>query len=619
MNGVAIRGRRRLRALILGLLATGLLYLPPVSIAARADRGWSALLSALAPPSPANDILLLRIDDPRWATTLARIARREHAKLLITTWNAAQPETARAAADPVPAGARAPASIREVTRQQILANPAQVAGKVLIAGPAAAASAPALDPAVMAQALAGDAPDADSTPALARAAGWLGAALWLGWWLWKMPRRTARRIVVAASGPAALLSLSAAGWLAAAWSVPVAGPSAWLLLTAGLYNLNRRSAVGRRRQAVPAAAAVRLAEAGRLEEAWRWYRNQAVSAALLEPLYAIAAAFEKHGRRDLAADVFYAIAQADVHYRDVPRRLLTACRAEAETPIMHPPASPFGSLPATLGRYELLEEIGHGSAAHVFLAHDSKINRIVALKVIDLSARFEEEERKEAHTRFLREAETAGRLNHRGIITVFDAGEADGRAYIAMEYSKGRRLSDFTAPDRRLPPLLVLELIAQTAEALHYAHQQNVVHRDIKPANIMYDSVWDSVKIADFGIARLIDVSRTRTGVVLGTPSYMAPEQLEGENVNGHTDLFALGVSLYQLLTGQLPFQGNSMTKLMFVIANEPHPPATAVDPELAPELNPLVDAALAKNPGDRFASGAEMADALRAVAARIG
>jgi serine/threonine-protein kinase len=219
---------------------------------------------------------------------------------------------------------------------------------------------------------------------------------------------------------------------------------------------------------------------------------------------------------------------------------------------------------------------------------------------------------------FVDEAKIALSLNHANIVTVFDIGETDGLAYIAMEYLKGRHLSDFTRPETLLPPALVLELGALTADALDYAHEQNVVHRDIKPANIMYDSVSGTLKITDFGIARLIDVSRTRTGIVLGTPSFMAPEQLEGRNVNGNTDLFALGVSLYELLTGRLPFRGASMTKLMFVIANEPHEPITAVRPDLPDQLDALIDMALAKDPENRFQTGAEMAEALRAVTRQL-
>jgi serine/threonine-protein kinase len=251
----------------------------------------------------------------------------------------------------------------------------------------------------------------------------------------------------------------------------------------------------------------------------------------------------------------------------------------------------------------------------VYLGRDPKINRIVALKAIDLKAEVEQSELDEVRQSFLREAEIAGRLSHPNIVTIFDVGETEGIAYIAMEYLKGRHLSEFTATDRLLPVPVVLELLSRTADALDYAHAQNIVHRDIKPANIMYDSLSDGLKITDFGIARLMDVGRTRTGIVLGTPAFMSPEQLEGKNVNGHTDLFALGVSLYQLLTGRLPFRGASMTKLMFVIANEPHQSVTAVRDDLPEHLNAIVDRALAKDRADRFQSGAEMAAALRSAA----
>jgi serine/threonine-protein kinase len=200
-------------------------------------------------------------------------------------------------------------------------------------------------------------------------------------------------------------------------------------------------------------------------------------------------------------------------------------------------------------------------------------------------------------------------------VTIFDVGQVDGLAYIAMEYVRGHHLSEFAKPERLLPVATVLDLASRAAEALDYAHRQNVVHRDIKPANIMYDSLSNNLKITDFGIAKLIDANRTRTGIVLGTPAYMSPEQLEGKNVNGHTDLFALGVSLYQLLTGQLPFRGASMTNLMFVIANEPHQSVTTVRGDLPKWLDEVLDRALAKNPVDRFRTGAEMAAALRRAA----
>jgi len=338
---------------------------------------------------------------------------------------------------------------------------------------------------------------------------------------------------------------------------------------------------------------------------------------LRDELYELGHALQHSDSFEQAADTFHRIAVVDAHFRDVAQRLVAATRTES--PQVQEAPQIRGAALATIGRYEILATIGQGSTGKVFLGRDPKINRLLAIKVIDLTAEFETADLVDAADRFRREAETAGRLNHPNIVTVFDIGEAQGLAYIAMEYLKGRHLSDFAEGDALLPPQLVLELAAQTADALHYAHAQNVVHRDIKPANIMYDSVSGSLKITDFGIARLIDVSRTRTGIVLGTPSFMAPEQLEGRNVNGHTDLFALGVSVYQLLTGRLPFRGASMTKLMFVIANEPHQPITKVRQDLPEQSDALIDTALAKDPVNRFQSGAEMADALRAVAAHMG
>ena len=196
----------------------------------------------------------------------------------------------------------------------------------------------------------------------------------------------------------------------------------------------------------------------------------------------------------------------------------------------------------------------------VYLGRDTAINRAVAIKAIPLASEFSESELTEARSRFFREAETAGRLNHPNIVTIYDVGEERGLAYIAMEYLKGRHLSEYATATNLLPPRKVLELIGRTADALGFAHKQQVVHRDIKPANIMYDPSTDVLKITDFGIARLSGAGSTRTGIVLGTPSFMSPEQLEGRTVTGHSDLFSLGVSLFQLLTGQLPFTADSMT-----------------------------------------------------------
>ncbi|MGB6306188.1 MAG: serine/threonine-protein kinase, partial [Steroidobacteraceae bacterium] len=271
-----------------------------------------------------------------------------------------------------------------------------------------------------------------------------------------------------------------------------------------------------------------------------------------------------------------------------------------------------------LGRYQLEREIGRGAMGIVYLGRDTAINRMVAIKAIPLASEFSDAELVEARSRFFREAETAGRLNHPNIVTIYDVGEERGLAYIAMEYLKGRHLSDYAKSDSLMEPRKVLEIIGRTADALGFAHKQQVVHRDIKPANLMYDPGTDVLKITDFGIARLSGAGSTRTGIVLGTPSFMSPEQLEGRTVTGHSDLFSLGVSLFQLLTGQLPFTADSMTGLMQQIAEAPHPPLRAIRPDLPSCVEGVIDRALAKNPDARYDSGAQMAAALEDCRSRI-
>jgi len=269
-------------------------------------------------------------------------------------------------------------------------------------------------------------------------------------------------------------------------------------------------------------------------------------------------------------------------------------------------------VPPRLGRYEILHELGKGAMGVVYRARDPMINREVALKAIPLAAEFEGDELEQARVKFFREAEMAGRLSHPHIVTIHDAGEHDGTAYIAMELLRGAHLVEHTDPARLLPPAIAIEVVARLAGALHYAHEQSVVHRDIKPANIMFDAKSGELKITDFGIARLTDAGRTRTGVVLGTPSFMSPEQLQGRAVTGRSDLFSLGVTLYQMLTGQLPFRADSMPALMLKIAHEPHPPIRTQRPGLVAGLDDFFDRALAKDPAARFESGAAFAQALR-------
>lgn len=286
------------------------------------------------------------------------------------------------------------------------------------------------------------------------------------------------------------------------------------------------------------------------------------------------------------------------------------------------PRSPAGpvsrSQPATLGRYRIEAQIGRGSMGAVYLGHDPQIGRQVAIKTLALSREFSGTKLVEARERFFREAETAGRLQHPDIVTIFDVGEAQELAYIAMEFIRGHDLQMHASASRLLPLPQLLDIAARVAEALAYAHSQGIVHRDIKPANVMIDPDAGLVKVMDFGVARITDASTTRTGLVLGTPSYMSPEQMSGRPVDGRSDLYSLGVMLFQLLTGRLPHNGDSMARLMFQIANEPAPDVRSIRPELPEALANIVALAVEKRPEVRYVDGRQMAADLRAVAALL-
>jgi eukaryotic-like serine/threonine-protein kinase len=389
---------------------------------------------------------------------------------------------------------------------------------------------------------------------------------------------------------------------------------------------------------VPPGDTARLLD--NFEQRFAELKGRKPSATVLGDLYSLGTQLEQRGRAVQATAVYRHLARIDNTYRDVSLRLKRLMDAERAKPKSAPaPApAPHASLEPTivkspssgpeaaadaqalqrLGRYQLEREIGRGAMGTVYLGRDTAINRLVAIKAIPLASEFSDTELVEARARFFREAETAGRLNHPNIVTIYDVGEERGLAYIAMEYLKGRHLSEYATANNLLEPRKVLEVIGRTADALGFAHKQQVVHRDIKPANLMYDASTDVLKITDFGIARLSGAGSTRTGIVLGTPSFMSPEQLEGRTVTGHSDLFSLGVSLFQLLTGQLPFTADSMTGLMQQIAEAPHPPLRAFRPDLPACVESIIDRALAKDPDARFDSGAQMAAALEDCRSRI-
>jgi serine/threonine-protein kinase len=270
-----------------------------------------------------------------------------------------------------------------------------------------------------------------------------------------------------------------------------------------------------------------------------------------------------------------------------------------------------------VGRYLIGERLGRGGMATVFKAHDPDIGRDVAIKFLH-AALCEDEE---YHARFLREARAAGGLSHPNIVTVHDVGEIEGRPYLAMELLDGQPLSDEMADGHALPLRDVVVMGIQLARALSYAHARGIVHRDIKPGNLMRVKGTQTIKVTDFGIAHMESAGaeqRTRVGDILGTPQYMSPEQAQGERLDGRSDLFSTGILLYQMLTGQRPFLGDSLVSLAVKIAREEPIPIEKLRTDLPASLRRVVERCLAKAPDRRFQTGEELAEALGRVLAEI-
>ncbi|MCX7169736.1 MAG: CHASE2 domain-containing protein, partial [Proteobacteria bacterium] len=360
---------------------------------------------------------------------------------------------------------------------------------------------------------------------------------------------------------------------------------------------------------------------GQLDTAFDKFRRCPLDDHLMENLYNLALDFERKRQFNKAEAVFRYMFDYNPKFRDLEQRLNRA-KQMSETVILGGAGGVRSNASMLdgggnvekpmLGRYQIEKELGKGAMGVVYLGRDPKINRIVAIKTMALSQEFEGDELIEVKERFFREAETAGRLNHQNIVTMYDAGEEHDLAYIAMEFLKGKDLVPYTKPDHLLPLEKVISIVARVADALSYAHENHVVHRDIKPANIMYEADSDQVKVTDFGIARITDSSKTKTGMVLGTPSYMSPEQLSGKKIDGRSDLFSLGVTLYQLACGKLPFEGESMAQLMFKIANEPPADIRTLSPNIPEALAAIINKVLIKDADQRYQTGAELAGDLR-------
>jgi len=287
----------------------------------------------------------------------------------------------------------------------------------------------------------------------------------------------------------------------------------------------------------------------------------------------------------------------------------TADQSDAKAPTAT--STIIGSTPGMLGRYKVLKELGRGAMGLVYLGKDPTIQRFVAIKTMQLDQIDHDDKLQDVKARFFREAESTGRLSHPNIVTIYDAGEENDLGYIAMELIEGTPLKQWARQPNLMPVNEVLLTVATVADALDYAHQQGVVHRDIKPANIMLtkDRI---VKVMDFGIAKMASSRKTETNIVLGTPTYMSPEQIAGKKVDGRSDIFSLGIVLFELLTGQLPFTADNLSAVLFSIAHHPHPAIQTLRPNLHPMVQEIVDRALQKELPHRYRRAEEFADELR-------
>jgi len=405
--------------------------------------------------------------------------------------------------------------------------------------------------------------------------------------------------------------------------LPVVLPALFLMTTQLLLSFaHRRHRVldTALREAVEARIALgcNLQSQGQLDGAREQLARCLPDTRAFEPLYELALEYERRRQVNRARGVYEQLEHFNRNYRDCAGRRARLDALSERFPTASPAGTgatlvldtPMMELPV-LGRYRLERELGRGAMGTVYLATDPTIGRQLAVKTLPVTESCESGEQGEIAARFFKEAEAVGRLDHPHIVAVHDAGREHDLAYIAMDYVPGESLDAWTAATGLLPVWEVLEIAAQVADALAYAHSRNVVHRDIKPANIIYDRDSGIAKITDFGVARLVDASRTRSGTVLGTPSYMSPEQVAGKKTDGRSDLFSLGTTLYQLLTGSLPFEGDSVATLMYQIANQKTPPLRKVRRGLPACVARLVGRALQKEPARRFSDGEAMAAAL--------
>lgn len=362
---------------------------------------------------------------------------------------------------------------------------------------------------------------------------------------------------------------------------------------------------------------------GRADDALLAVKECFSSEAVLNLIYDIAAQQERKRQYGEAVKTYKELTRRQPSFRDVTEKVekLIAFSSSSGTASFGGDSSIAKTLIVSessiskpvLGRYEIERELGRGAMGVVYLGRDPKIARQVAIKTLSYN-NIGGKELDEFKERFFREAEAAGRLNHPNIVTIYDVGEEHDLAFIAMDYVEGQSLGAYSSEEDLLPVEKVFKIVVDVAEALNYAHGKNVVHRDIKPSNIMYEPESGKVKVTDFGVARIIDSSRTQTGDVLGSPLYMSPEQLKGSKVTEHTDIYSLGVTFYQLLSGKLPHSGDSLANLTYNIIHEKHTGVRELRPDLPKNLTRIINKAMHKDPSKRYSNAKDFAAAVKKI-----
>jgi serine/threonine-protein kinase len=368
-----------------------------------------------------------------------------------------------------------------------------------------------------------------------------------------------------------------------------------------------------------------LQSQGLLDLAFEKFRKIPLDDAMKDVVYNLGLDYERKRMYNKAVAVYEYIAKTGRDFRDLAQRIPKL--RSLVTPMMMGSqeirqdgkilfSDDLGIKP-TVGRYEVVSELGQGAMGIVYKAKDPKINRFLAIKTIRFSDEFEPDKIREIKDRFMREAQIAGKLAHPSIVAVYDVGEDYDLTYMAMEYLEGESLQKYCRKGFLLPLRKVLFIVSEVALALDYAHRQGVIHRDVKPANIMV--LKDGkVKVTDFGIAKAVSSSQTKSGIVLGTPNYMSPEQINGHQIDGRSDIFSLGVVFFELLTGMLPFHGKNLTNLFYQITQAKHPSPREINPKVPNPVEQIVDKALSKDPERRFQTCSDFARYLKAMINRI-